>query len=337
MKKITIQDLSKATGFSKSTVSKAINNSKEISKKTKKKINNYAKKLNYRPNYFASNLRKNSIKNIAIVVPSILNYYFAKVIKGAQNTLFKSGYNLICFFNDESISKEKKILNNLQNGSVAGIIISCAKNSNTKKLIKELDKLKKFNTPTVMFDRVIDNYDSDKVSMDNHEATYECVKHLTKKGKKKIALISPIHETTIGQDRFRGYKDALKSENLKFDEDLYIRLSRDEDKIIESEISKLCLSNKIDSIICIEQITTVAIHRLVQKLGKNIPDEISIIGFTDGPLFKYTNPSITSLDQHGEYFGKLSAKLIVQRIEGKIGEKFIHEKIPCSIVERNST
>ena len=155
-----------------------------IGKKTQRKV--VLKQDPFKkPNYFASNLRNNNVKNIAIVIPDILNYFFAKVIKGAQKTLFKSGYNLTCFVNDESISKEKKILEKLKNRSVAGIIISFAKNPNTKKLVKELDKLKKINIPTVMFDRVLDDYNFDKVSMDNHAATLRCVKHLTKKGKKK--------------------------------------------------------------------------------------------------------------------------------------------------------
>ena len=90
MNKPTIIDISKATGFSKSTISKALNDSKEISKKTKNIIIKYAKKINYKPNFYASHLRKSIIKNVAIIIPDILNYYFAKVLKGAQQEAHKA-------------------------------------------------------------------------------------------------------------------------------------------------------------------------------------------------------------------------------------------------------
>ena len=113
MKKSTIKDISKASGFSNSTVSKALNNSKEISKRTRDKIKNIANNLNYRPN-FASRLRKNIVNNIGIIVPNILNYYFAKVIKGVQLELYKSGYNLTVFSVKNLLLLKKKLLKNLE-------------------------------------------------------------------------------------------------------------------------------------------------------------------------------------------------------------------------------
>ena len=142
MSKPTIIDISKATGFSKSTISKALSDSKEISKKTKSIIVKYAKKINYKPNFYASHLRKSIVKNVAIIIPDILNYYFAKVLKGAQQEFFNRGYDLMCFFNEESVSKEKKILEKLKNGSIAGLMISPAKNPFQKKYLNNLLKFK---------------------------------------------------------------------------------------------------------------------------------------------------------------------------------------------------
>ena len=335
MKKTTITDISNATGFSKSTVSKALNDSKEISKKTTKKIRSFAKKLKYQPNFFAKNLRSKTIKNVGIVIPDILNYYFAKVIKGAQNEFFKSGYDLVCFFNEESTSQEKKILEKLKNGSVSGLLISLARNPYSENIVKILEGFKSLNTPIVMFDRVLDDFECDKVSMDDFNTTYESVKHLISVGKKKIAFVSPIHDTIIGKKRYDGYVAGLKSEKIKFDKDLYIPLTKGH--AIESEITKLTSNNRIDAIICIEQHTTISILSLLLNLGYKIPKDIAILGFTDGPIFKYVKPSVTSIDQHGEYVGKLSAKLLIKRIENYHTEKFNHEMIPTSLIKRDST
>ena len=335
MTKPTIIDISKATGFSKSTISKALNNSKEISNKTKEKINNYARKINYKPNFYASHLRKNIVKNIAIVIPDILNFYFAKVMKGAQQEFFSKGYDMMCFFNDESVSKEKKILDKLKNGSIAGLMISQAKNPFSENISNKLKELQNYNIPIIMFDRIVGDFKCDKVFIDDFQTTYDCVKHLVSRGKTKISLVSPIHDTLIGKKRFEGYKKALKSENIEFNDDLYIPLSSGD--TIQSEITKLALSKRIDSIICIEQDTTVAIQSLLLDLGFKIPKEIAILGFTEGPIFKYTKPSITSVDQHGEYVGKLSAKLLIERIEKNNSDVYIEEKVPASLIIRKST
>ena len=167
-----INDISKATGFAKSTVSKALNNSKEISKKTKDIIKSYAQKVNFKPNYYASQLRKNEIKNVGIIIPSILNNFFVKVLKGAQKEFYDSGYDLVCYFNEESPSKEKQILKKLKNGSVAGLLISLAKNPFSEDITKNLLELNNFNIPIVMFDRISKEFKCDKVYMDNYQSTF---------------------------------------------------------------------------------------------------------------------------------------------------------------------
>ena len=250
MAKPTIIDISKATGFSKSTISKALNDSKEISRRTKEKIKNYARKINYKPNFYASHMRKKFIKNVAVIIPDILNFYFAKVLKGAQQEFFNKGYDMMCFFNDESASKEKNILDKLKNGSVAGLMISQAKNPFSENITKKLKQLQDYDIPILMFDRIVNDFKCDKVFIDDFQTTFDCVKHLVSRGKTKISLVSPIHDTLIGKKRFEGYKKALKSENIEFNDDLYIPLSSGD--TIQSEITKLALSKRIDSIICIE-------------------------------------------------------------------------------------
>jgi LacI family transcriptional regulator len=335
MKKSTIKDISKVSGFSNSTVSKALNNSKEISKRTRDKIKNIANNLNYKPNFFASRLRKNVVNNIGIIVPDILNYYFAKVIKGVQLELYKSGYNLTCFFSDESPAIEKKIIKKLRDGSVAGLLISLAKDIHDENTVKNLKDLQSYDIPIVMFDRISNEFDCDKVYMDNFKATFDSINHLCKKGKNKIAFLSPIHDTLIGKERYNGYVEALKSNKINYKSELYIPYNKEDD--IESEIIKLTSDNKIDAIICMEPENTVSTHSLILNLGYKIPNDIAVLGFTDGPMYKFIKPSITSVNQHGEYLGKYSAKILLDRINNKLGENFIDEKVPTSLIIRDST
>ena len=335
MKKSTIKDISTASGFSNSTVSKALNNNKEISKRTRDKIKAIAIKLNYSPNFFASRLRNNVVKNIGIIIPDILNYFFAKVVKGVQQELYKSGYNLTCFFSEESATNEKKIIKKLRDGSIAGLMISLAKDKYNENTVNTLKDLKSYNIPVLMFDRISYDYQCDKVYMDNFKATFDCVNHLSNKGKSKIAFISPIHDTTIGKERYRGYIEGLKSNNIDYKSELY--LASNNSTNIESEIIKLTSDNKIDALICMEPQSTVSIHSLLLNLGYKIPSDIALLGFTDGPMYEFIKPSITCVNQHGEYLGKYSAKILLDRINNKLGNEFIDEKIPTSLIIRDST
>lgn len=335
MKKSTIKDISIASGFSNSTISKALNNNKEISKKTRDKIKAIANKLNYSPNFFASRLRNNIVKNIGIIIPDILNYYFAKVIKGVQLELYKSGYNLTCFFSEESATNEKKIIKKLRDGSIAGLMISLANDKYEENTVKTLEDLQSYNIPVVMFDRISNEYKCDKVYMDNFKATFDCIDHLSKRGKNKIAFISPIHNTIIGKERLNGYVEGLKINKIEYKPELYIPSSESDN--IQSEIIKLTADKKIDAIICMDPQITVLIHSLLLNLDYKIPDDIALLGFTDGPMYEFIKPSITCVNQHGEYLGKHSAKILIDRINNKLGLDFINEKVPTSLIIRDST
>ena len=83
--------------------------------------------------------------------------------------------------------------------------------------------------------------------------------------------------------------------------------------------------------------STVSIHSLLLNLGYKIPSDIAILGFTDGPMYEFIKPSITCVNQHGEYLGKYSAKILLDRINNKLGNEFIDEKIPTSLIIRDST
>ena len=155
--------------------------------------------------------------------------------------------------------------------------------------------------------------------MDNFKATFDCIDHLSKRGKNKIAFISPIHNTIIGKERLNGYVEGLKINKIEYKPELYIPSNKSDN--IQSEIIKLTADKKIDAIICMDPQITVLIHSLLLNLGYKIPDDIALLGFTDGPMYEFIKPSITCVNQHGEYLGKHSAKILIDRITKKYFER----------------
>lgn len=337
MTKLTLKDIAAHFKVSVSTVSKAVNDSHEISRELKAKIQKYAKENHYRPNKIAINFRNRSTKNIGVVIPNILNYFFVQVLYGIEQVANERGYHIINCICNQSIEKETKNLEFLGTGSVDGLIISSvAAESQIKNHVKHMKELVNNQIPMAMFDRVTDLIDCDKVIVDDLEAGYKATKYFLETGCRTIAIISPINHTEIGRLRIEGYKKALMERDIVFDNDLILPVGIDDD--LEFLLSFVLNEKKLDAIMILDEITTVKVMTIVKARGYHVPNNISIIGFTNGQLSKYVTPSLTMVSQHGVYIGKLVASLLINRIENKEEpEPYITKVVKTSLIVRDST
>nr|WP_299337767.1 LacI family DNA-binding transcriptional regulator [Allomuricauda sp.] len=337
MSKLTLKDIAKHFKVSVSTVSKAINDSYEISEKLKGEIKEYAKAHHYRPNKVALNLINRNTKTIGVVIPDILNYFFVQVIYGIEKVTDEKGYSIITCITNQSLEKETKTLELLSNGSVDGVIISSAAEENELPHHAEhLRELSENQIPMVMFDRVTNLIDCDKVIVDDFEAGYKATKYFIQTGCRTIAIVTPIVDSVISRLRIEGYKKALEENNIPFDEKLVEATDAKED--LELTLSLLLNYKKIDGIMALDEITAVKVMSIVKSRGYHVPNDISIMGFTNGELSKYVTPSITMVSQHGMYIGETVAKILIDRIENKDSEnQFETKTIRTSLVVRDST
>lgn len=229
MKKVTLKDIAGHFKVSISTVSKAINDSHEISIDLKEKIQAYAKEKHYKPNRLALNLLNKSTKTIGVVVPNILNYFFVQVLYGIEKVANESGYNIISCISNESSAKETKTLEFFDAGTVDGVIMSLAEESQNEDKHDALTDIINNDIPVVLFDRVSDNVQCDKVVVDDFEAGYKITKYLVQIGCKNIAVVNPISSSSVGKLRLLGYKKALQEFEIPFDPKLVINLTVKDD------------------------------------------------------------------------------------------------------------
>lgn len=338
MKKITIKDIASKFDVSISTVSKALNDSYEISDKTKEKIQKYAKKKNYKPNFNAISLKKRRTKTIGIVIPNMLNYFFAQVFKGVEKTANEKGYKIITCISNESYTKEIETMEMLSNGSIDGFIISIAEETELKNDYKHFEDCINEGTPVVMFDRVADSVACDKVIVDDYKATQKAVKHLADTGCKNIAFISSISNLTVGKLRLKGYLKGLEKQNLPINENIIINNLEKDYKQYDSLIRPIFDNNKIDGIIATSEQTAIAAMKIAQEKGFKIPENFSVIGFSNGILSRHSIPTLTTVSQHGESMGATAANLLIDRLESKETTIEVTTKIiTTDLVERNST
>lgn len=339
MKKITIKDIAAKFDVSISTVSKALNDSYEISDKTKAKIQKYAKKKKYKPNFNALSLKNRRTKTIGVVIPDMLNFFFAQVFKGVEKRANENGYKIIICISNESYDKEIETMEMLSNGSIDGFIVSMSKETGIKNSIDHFNDMISEGTPIVMFDRVANDVSCDKVIADDFDASVNTVRHLAKTGCKHIAFISTISDLIVGKDRYKGYLKGMENEGLTVNEDLVLNISESDYKKYEEIITPLFENGEIDSVIASSEQSAIAAMKIAQRKGFKVPENFSVVGFANGLLSRHSSPKLTTVSQHGEIMGATAAQMLIDRLEKKeeAPDVPITKVIKTDLVERNST
>jgi LacI family transcriptional regulator len=336
--KITLKHIARELDVSISTVSKALKNSEEISRDTKDKIQAFAKLYNYRPNNIALSLKNKRTKNIGVIIPDIVHHFFTTVFRGIEKYANALGYNVIICVSDESFDKEVINMDLLANGSIDGFIMSLSAETQSKNDFNHLREVTEQGIPLVLFDRVTDEVACDKVILNDEEIAYDAVSFLADSGSKNIALVTTEDYFNVSVSRAMGYSRALESKGLVLNEKLILTLAYDHAN--DSLIQEFFESNKIDAVLCVNEIFAIRCMDIVQRIGLQVPKDIAFIGFTDGILSKYSKPRLTTIAQHGDIMGEKAAKLLIERIESDINveeETYITEVIPATLIKREST
>ncbi|NVJ88764.1 MAG: LacI family DNA-binding transcriptional regulator [Flavobacteriaceae bacterium] len=336
MKKLTIKDIAKQFNVSISTVSKALNDSYEISESTKEKIQKFAKENNYKPNFNALSLKNRSTKTIGVIIPTMLNYFFAQVFKGIEKTALDKGYKVITCISNQSFEKEQEIIEMLSNGSIDGFLLSMAKETELNKDYEHFQNSIENGTPIVMFDRVAKNITCDKVITDDLNGAKETVEFLYKKGHKKIAFVSTVSDLEIGRQRLLGYKTGLESVGIPFDESLVLNIKERDYKKYGNDLKPFFKANNVDAVIATGESVAISAMKTLKKKGKKIPKDVSVVAFSNGILSRHSSPKMTTISQHGEQMGEIAAKILINKLENKTKEVII-EVIKTDLVIRDST
>tara|TARA_R110002126_G_C10490437_1_gene503699 strand:- start:6337 stop:7350 length:1014 start_codon:yes stop_codon:yes gene_type:complete len=336
MKKLTIKDIAKQFSVSISTVSKALNDSYEISEATKEKIQKYAKEHNYKPNFNALSLKNRSTKTIGVIMPTMLNYFFAQVFKGIEKTALEQGYKVITCISNQSFEKEVEIIEMLSNGSIDGFLLSMAKETELNNNYAHLKESIENGTPIVMFDRVPTSIECDKVITDNINSASNTVEFLYKKGHKKIAFISTMSDLHNGKQRLLGYKKGLEKVGLKFDENLVLNVLEKDYKQYVKQVKPFIKDTDIDAVIATGESVAVSTMKAIKKSGKKIPKDVSVIAFSNGILSRHSSPKMTTISQHGEQMGARATQILIDKLKNK-NTDIITEVIKTDLVIRDST
>jgi LacI family transcriptional regulator len=303
--------------LSKSTVSKALNDSYEISEKTKKLVKDYAAHRNFKPNILAQSLKQGYTKSIGIVVSTIDNNFFSQVIDGIESVAEEKGYNIGITQTHECYETEVRKVEHFIFRAIDGMLVSLSSETDD---LQHLKTLKDKGLPIVFFDRVTDEINTHKVVADNFKGAYDGTCHLVQSGYKRIAHITSATNLSITRERLAGYIQALKDHGLQPDEH-YIKYCLHGGKYIEETAAAvnelLTTSPRPDAILTASDRITTQTLTLLRQAGIRMPDDIALIGFTNSKLADVLNPPLSTIVQPGFEIGKKAIEMLISLIESK--------------------
>ena len=336
----TLRQIAETLGISIPTVSKALKDYPDVSKKTKAMVKELAKTLNYKPNSFAVNLRTKESKTIGIIIPEIVHHFFSNVIKGIISQAEKKGYLVIILQSNESYELEKKQINLLIDKRVDGILISIA---NETADFKHLTELIDQNKPLVMFDKIAKIVKCSKIIIDDRKAAYIATQHLIDTGCKRIAHFRGPLLPQNSIDRFLGYKKALIDNGLSYDPSLVYICQCGDNSFEEGKLNatRLLKEHKdVDGVFINTDMVAIGAITEFRKRKVKIPEDISIVGFSNWFMSSAITPSLTTIDQPGYKIGKMAFKQLYKELKAVKKEKIIIPKIielKTNLIKREST
>ena len=314
---LTMKDIAAQLGVSVATVSRALKNSPNISKKRREMIQQYAREHDYYPNVIAEQLRHSRQKPsqiIGVILPEIVHFYFASILSGIEEKAKERGYRIMVAQSRESYEREVEICESFKTNKVCGIIVSQAKDTEQ---YDHFIKLVNSGIPLVFYDRICPAINASRVVVDDYQAAYKAVGYMIETGCKRVAFYVSNLNMEISKNRLNGYKDALYHHGLTPDEKLIIQCDNpiDAEKITPTLLK---MKDRPDGFFAINDETAITVMYIAKKMGLKVPEDVSVCGFTDSDRAVSCDPMLTTVRQNGSEVGAQATDVLIDMVEGKL-------------------
>jgi LacI family transcriptional regulator len=339
---VTIKDVARKSGFSPTTVSIVLNNSRSavsIPATTKKHIRAVAQQLCYRPNPFARMLLSNRSRSIAVMVPDITDPYCSQILRGTEEGLYRAGYSLVLADIQNHRDRFKRYLNTFMDRRVEGIIAIANSMYLPTSILGQFENGK---LPTVVIGRQPAQGSLNSVVVDNERAAREALSYLITLGHTRIAFIRGPRELADSSERWNGQCAAAKEFGLRIDPKLVLGLEQPASSYQEGyKITGALLQSKrrFTAIMAFDDMTAFGAISALKDAGLAVPSDCSVIGFDDVASAGFYNPPLTTMRQPMEDLGAISAEILLARLQAGAQASFSpkHRVVKATLVIRKST
>lgn len=328
---VTLKDIAKEAGVSVTTVCRALQNKAEISEPTKQKIKELAEKYDYQPNVIARSLRLREMRVLGLLIPDNSNPYFARLVKGVEETAKKNNYAVIVANTNEDTDIEQNAINTLVNLRVAGLLAVPVDVENYIGLKLPLMFLSRFK-------RKEGNNSVNFVINDDFKGSYLATSCLLEKGKNRIYFINGPKGNALSMLRLEGYKKALADSGIPFDEKLVIYGNMTIEDGYNSFKNLIKRTETPFGIICYSDYVAMGVLSAIREQKLSIPDDVSIVGYDDIEMVSYLDVPLTTIKQARYMIGAKGTELLMEIIENSKSFKQLSQIVlEPELVVRKST
>jgi len=312
--RVTINDVAKKAGVSKTTVSRILNgNFTQMTEETKQRVLNVIKELDYRPNALARGLKSMRTNVIAIVLSNLKNPFWVNVLEGVEDTCRKLNYQLMICNTNEDSQLERAHIEALRMRQVDGIIVNPTVDNH-----EFFSKLAESSFPFVMINRRLEGIRANHIVMDNRLGGRLVTEHFLKLGRHKIAVfVYRAKGVSTWSDRVAGYKEALLAHGFSETDFRIVEVEQGSGCAKEAAILYCRARDRPDAIFSTNNMMTLEIMEGIQELGLNIPGQIALIGYDETVWSRHMVPPLTTVSQPAYEMGKLATERLIKLINSK--------------------
>jgi LacI family transcriptional regulator len=329
---LTLEDIARMAGVSRSTVSRVINNDPNVNEKTRQSVRKVIDELNFQPNLAARSLAAGQTRILGLVIPVVIGTlfsdpFFPLLLQSIISACNQKDYSIMLWLAEPEYER-RTIHQVLYNGLIEGVILSSYKMSDP--IIQSLAERK---LPFVAVGRNPLRDDISYVDTDNYNGAREATRHLISLGRRRIATITGAMEMVAGLDRLKGYQDELKEAGMPYDPQMVLEGGFTEDAAYDC-MQRLILL-KPDAVFAASDSMAAAALRCIQEAGLRVPEDISLVGFDDIPLASRTLPQLTTIRQPFADLGGVAVETLAKLIDNPSSGPY-RNILPTSLVIRSS-
>ncbi|WP_138429618.1 LacI family DNA-binding transcriptional regulator [Fodinibius saliphilus] len=312
---ITLKHIAEELGLSAMTVSRALNDRSNVSKKTKKRVIEKAKSMGYTPNHVAKSLVSSKTYTIGVVIPQITHSFFPEVVRGIDEVTNASNYQLFLTNANEEFSREKEAIRTLQSKRVDGLLISSSQDIKDYSFYEEIINS---GTVIVFFDRCIENIGASCVSVNDRASSRQITEHLIEvHGYTKIAHLSGPPEVSVGKKRKEGYLDALRDHGIEINDNWITEGGFQEESAQQAmqELLELPENERPEAVVAVNDPSALGAINAIKASGLSVPEDIAVVGFTDDVRAPLLEVPLTTVHQPAYEVGKRAARRLLRSID----------------------
>jgi len=333
--KSTIKDIAKIAKVSATAVSRALNYRSGVSEKTRQKILNIAKKLDYQPNYVAKSLVSNRSYTIGLIVNNIADPFYPELARGIEEKANEFGYSLLLSNTNRSLEAEKRSLDMQRAKGIDGVIITTVTidDPNIMPLVED-------RFPFVLINRYCtDQYlenKTDYVVLDNYACGYKGVKHLYRLGHNRIALITGEMNTSTAMMRTKGAMQALKDHGMDLDSNLVVESGYVREKAYNAAKRLLGMKNRPTAFFAQDDYMALGVREAVLNEGLSIPEEVALMGVDDIEMASLTGVDLTTISQKKYEMGVMGVQILINKIKNATPHMVNKVVLEANLIRRKS-